>query len=62
MPTRTQTFDLLKGVAVLLMIQVHIIELFADNVISTSQVGKVLMYLGGAPVAPVFASRNTTAI
>lgn len=37
------------------MIQVHIIELFADNSISTSHVGKVLMFLGGPPVAPVFA-------
>ena len=52
---RTQTFDLLKGIAVLLMIQVHIVELFADNTISTSHVGKILMFLGGAPVAPVFA-------
>lgn len=55
MTARTQTFDLLKGIAVLLMIQVHIIELFAANSISTSQVGKVLMFLGGAPVAPIFA-------
>ena len=55
MLNRTQTFDLLKGVAVLLMIQVHIVELFASDTISTSHVGKVLMFLGGAPVAPVFA-------
>lgn len=54
MTTRTQTADLLKGIAVLLMIQVHIIELFASNTIYYSRVGKVLLFLGGPPVAPVF--------
>lgn len=55
MATRNQTADLLKGIAVLLMIQVHIIELFASNAISNSSLGKILLFLGGAPVAPVFA-------
>ena len=53
--SRAQLADLLKGIAVLLMIQVHIIELFATNSISKSYTGKVLMFLGGVPVAPVFA-------
>src|ERR1035437_8992996 len=54
MMPRTQTADLLKGIAVLLMIQVHIIELFASEGIYNSSIGKVLLFLGGPPVAPVF--------
>jgi len=55
MTVRAPNADLLKGIAILLMIQVHIIELFSTNLISTSHVGKVLMFFGGPPVAPVFA-------
>jgi len=51
---RFTTFDLLKGIAVILMIQVHIIELFATQGVSHSIAGKMLMFLGGPPVAPVF--------
>ncbi len=54
MMNRTQTADLLKGVAGLLMIQVHIVELFATNAIFNSNLGKILLFLGGPPVAPVF--------
>lgn len=54
MINRTQTADLLKGIAALLMIQVHIIELFATQNIFDSNIGKVLLFLGGPPVAPVF--------
>lgn len=54
MTTRTQTADLLKGIAVILMIQVHIIELFASAGIYNSIIGKILLFLGGTPVAPVF--------
>jgi uncharacterized membrane protein len=54
MSERTQTADLLKGIAALLMIQVHIIELFATNTIFESDAGKLLLFLGGPPVAPVF--------
>lgn len=54
MKTRTQTADLLKGIAALLMIQVHIIELFATTDIFSSKTGKLLLFLGGPPVAPVF--------
>jgi uncharacterized membrane protein len=55
MTVRTQTPDLLKGIAVLLMIQVHIIEVFASQTISSSAIGKFLLFLGGPMVAPVFA-------
>lgn len=55
MKERSNTADLMKGIAVLLMIQVHILELFADNSILNTSAGKILMFLGGPPVAPVFA-------
>ena len=51
---RTQLADLLKGIAVVLMIQVHIIEKFAVVSIYESNVGKLLLFLGGPPVAPIF--------
>ena len=54
MENRTQTADLIKGVAVLLMIQVHIIELFATETVYNSPIGKVLLFLGGPAVAPAF--------
>jgi uncharacterized membrane protein len=52
---RTQIADVLKGIAVLLMIQVHIVELFADNLFYTSYFGKIFLFIGGPPVAPLFA-------
>lgn len=51
---RTSSADLLKGIAALLMVQVHIIELFASEAIFKSDIGKLLLFLGGPPVAPVF--------
>ncbi len=51
---RNITADLLKGVAVILMIQVHILELFSLNDVLTSNIGSVLLFLGGPPAAPVF--------
>ena len=54
MVVRTQIADVLKGIAVLFMIQVHIVELFADNLFYTSYLGKILLFMGGPPVAPVF--------
>lgn len=52
--TRNQTSDLLKGGAVIFMIQVHLIELFALPDIFYSTVGKISLFLGGPPAAPVF--------
>jgi uncharacterized membrane protein len=51
---RNDTADLLKGTAVVLMIQVHVMELFARPEIQASAVGKASLFLGGPPVAPVF--------
>lgn len=56
--TRTQprwpTADVAKGIAVLLMIQVHLTELFAIPSWYDGIYGKISLFLGGAPAAPVF--------
>lgn len=51
---RNRTADLLKGVAVVLMIQVHLMELFATQELYDSLIGKISLFLGGPPAAPVF--------
>lgn len=53
-PSRNRTADLLKGVAVILMVQVHLTELFARQDIYDSLAGKISLFLGGPPAAPVF--------
>lgn len=52
--SRDQTADLLKGFAVLMMIQIHLTELFAVSEISQSHAGKISLFLGGPPAAPLF--------
>ncbi|MDP6118224.1 MAG: heparan-alpha-glucosaminide N-acetyltransferase domain-containing protein [Planctomycetota bacterium] len=52
--TRNATADLLKGLAVLLMVQVHVMELFAFPSVSEGIAGRISLFLGGPPVAPVF--------
>jgi len=46
--------DFAKGIAVLCMIQVHIIELLARPDILNSVCGKTSLFFGGPPAAPVF--------
>ncbi len=46
--------DLAKGIAVVLMIQVHLTELFALPLLRESTPGKLSLFLGGVPAAPVF--------
>lgn len=46
--------DVLKGVAVLLMIQVHLTEQFARPEVFTGVYGRISLFLGGPPAAPVF--------
>lgn len=46
--------DLIKGVAVILMVQVHLTELFAMPDFYASLAGKVSLFLGGPPAAPAF--------
>lgn len=51
---RNQLADFLRGIAIILMIQVHIMELFATENIFTSWIGRISLFLGGAPAAPIF--------
>ena len=51
---RIQTPDLLKGLAVIFMIQVHLMELFTRQDIYDGFAGKLSLFLGGVPAAPVF--------
>ena len=51
---RNQTADLLKGIAVIFMIQVHVMEQFAKPEIYESIYGKFSLFLGGPFCAPVF--------
>jgi len=46
--------DTLKGVAVILMIQVHLMEVFASYLVSESIPGQISLFMGGIPAAPVF--------
>ncbi len=52
--TRSSLPDFMKGAAVILMIQVHLVELFAEEAIYNSGLGKFLLFLGGPPAAPLF--------
>jgi len=54
MKQRSITADVLKGLAVIFMIQVHIMEVFADTSIYHSLTGRISLFLGGPPAAPVF--------
>jgi uncharacterized membrane protein len=51
---RNGTADVLKGLAVLFMIQVHVMEQFATVEVYESLLGQVSMFLGGPFCAPVF--------
>ncbi|MCX7611334.1 MAG: heparan-alpha-glucosaminide N-acetyltransferase domain-containing protein, partial [Ignavibacterium sp.] len=51
---RNQTADLLKGIAVLFMIQVHITESFLFQRLQQETFGKISFFLGASPAAPVF--------
>jgi uncharacterized membrane protein len=53
-PDRDGTADMLKGLAVIFMIQVHVMEQFATPDTSACMIGKISMFLGGPPCAPVF--------
>ena len=46
--------DLLKGFAIIYMVQIHITELFMDNAGRESLFGKLSMFLGGPLTAMIF--------
>lgn len=51
---RNLTVDLMKGIAVIFMIQVHLMELFCRQDIYDGLAGRISLFLGGIPAAPVF--------
>jgi len=53
-PDRNQVADLLKGFAVLFMIQVHLTENFLINSHYDKIFSRISFFLGGTPAAPVF--------
>lgn len=53
-PDRNQVADLLKGFAVIFMIQVHITENFLIEKLHNESFGIISFLLGGTPAAPVF--------
>ena len=52
--TRLVLPDVLKGLAVVLMIQVHVMEQLVNPDLFESTFGKISLFLGGVPAAPVF--------
>jgi len=51
---RNKTADILKGLAVIFMVQVHLTELFASPDWYSGFLGKASLFIGGPPAAPVF--------
>ncbi|MBX2976328.1 MAG: DUF1624 domain-containing protein [Ignavibacteriaceae bacterium] len=52
--SRNQTADLLKGVAVLSMILIHLFENIGSQSMESTIYGKIAFFLGGPPAAPLF--------
>ncbi len=52
--SRDSAADFLKGTACLCMIQVYLVELFITKEFAATGIGKVCMFFGGPPAAPVF--------
>jgi len=51
---RLDAVDLARGLAVLFMIAVHVLEVYANTEVTNSVFGQVIAFLGGPPAAPVF--------
>ena len=52
--SRSRTADFLKGVALIAMVQLVLVEYFAQQPILNGLAGKISLFLGGSPVAPTF--------
>jgi hypothetical protein len=53
---RSRTSDLIKGVAIIAMVQVFLLEFFARQPIMDGLTGKISMFIGGSTTAPIFLS------
>ena len=51
---RRRVFDLARGLAVFFMVLIHVVEVYGRPEVQTGTMGKILLFLGQAPAAPVF--------
>lgn len=51
---RLEFVDLARGMAVIFMIAVHVLMVYANNTVKGSPFGVIVEFLGGPPAAPVF--------
>ena len=51
---RSRTADFLKGVALIAMVQLVLVEYFARPAILNGLLGKISLFIGGPPAAPMF--------
>jgi len=51
---RNRAFDLARGLAVFFMVLIHVMETYGRRDVQAGAMGKVLLFLGQAPAAPVF--------
>jgi len=51
---RLDAVDLARGLAIVFMIAVHMLEVYADKYVQNSIFGGIIEFLGGPPAAPVF--------
>lgn len=51
---RLDAVDLARGLAVLFMILVHTLEVYAHPAVANSPFGETIKFFGGPPAAPVF--------
>lgn len=52
--SRIDTFDLARGLAILFMMLVHVLDFYGQRDIRTSVFGEVITFLGSPAAAPVF--------
>ncbi len=51
---RSRTADFLKGVALIAMVQLVLVEYFAQSSVFHGLLGKISLFIGGPPAAPMF--------
>ena len=51
---RIQSFDIIRGLAIIFMVLIHIFSTYGTIETNVSVVGEIVDFLGGPPTAPVF--------
>lgn len=51
---RLRGVDFARGLAVLFMVLVHVLEIYGSPSVASSVFGEVILFLGGPPAAPIF--------